>query len=269
MGEHVEQLLMNDDIDSKFSLVKIFNQTFVKGVSQQELDSILIDYLLNSDSDHRITNFDRIRYYGPGKGLSRYVANQLFLSLQVESLENKMHVLKELDVVLRNLYNSKNPLLKMTQAKRLVDLISDFLTGHFYKIIDSRFLSIYFVPFENKHNNAVFDINTNSIALFRTKEKKEQTPEYVFFHEFGHILHAKIFKSINQVPPSFMEFNNQLNPRFFEFSQEDQLEIYADMFSIAAMLGTEYENYNPFIKKWDRTFTKTIKEYFVNDISNL
>ena len=76
-------------------------------------------------------------------------------------------------------------------------------------------MSIYFVPYENKLTNAAFDINTNSIAVFRTKEKKTQAAEYIFLHEFGHILHCTLFKTVKKVPESFVEFNQKMNQRFF------------------------------------------------------
>ena len=58
-------------------------------------------------------------------------------------------------------------------------------------------------------------------------------------------MHCTLFKTTNEVPNSFIEFNKQMNPKFLECSKEDQLEIYADLFSIAVMLDTEFEELNP------------------------
>jgi hypothetical protein len=264
----ISQLLIENDLSSKHELIKLFKSHLELG-SQDELHSLLMNYSMTNDAAQRISNFDTVRLYGPRSGLSRYVANQLLLSLNVQSAKNKISVLKQLDIALNNLYRSKNPLLKLTKAKLVIDLLQNFFGVHFHKIVYHRFLSIYFVPFENKRNNAAFDINTNSIAVFRTKEKKTQTPEYILLHEFGHVLHCSVFKTIKEVPKSFVDFNQKMNANFFNYSKEDQLEIYADLFSIAVMLDTEFEDYNPFIKTMKRQHTDKIKEYFLKELSTL
>jgi hypothetical protein len=265
----IRELLLENDLLSKSELIKIFKTHTEVGESQQELRSIIIDYLIESDGDLRISNFDKVRFYGHATGLSRFVANQLLLSLNVSSIENKTIILNEVDLSLRNLYDSKNPLLKVTKARLLIELLKKFIGDHFHRITHQRFLAIYFVPFESKQSNAAFDINTNSIAVFRTKEEATQTPEYIFIHEFGHILHSTIFKTSKKVPESFVEFNKKMNPKFFEYSKEDQLEIYADLFSVAVMLDSEFRDYNPFINTMQSVHLRKIKDYFVNEISNL
>jgi hypothetical protein len=265
----LEALLEEGDIQANFELVTLFRQHVQSSKLQHELNSVLLSYLMKTDSDQRIKTFDIVRFHGPGTGLSRYVANQLFLSLKVKSIPNKRSVLKELDFVLHNLYESKNPLLKITTAKKLVDLVSDFLGDHLYKVTHHRFLSIYFVPYENRMSNAAFDINTNSIVVFRTKEKKTQPPEYIFLHEFGHILHCTLFKTVRTVPESFVKFNKKINRHLFKYSAQEKLEIYADLFSIAVMLDSEYESLNPFIKTMQRVHLDEIKEYFVDELTRL
>jgi hypothetical protein len=265
----IKQLLLEEDLSSKFELVKIFQTQLELRKSQNGLHPLLLSNLMASDAAARISNFDIVRLYGPGLGLSRYVANQLLLSLMLESVENKTSVLNELDIVLHNFYESKNPLLKVTKAKLLIDLLRNFMGNHFHKITDHRFLSIYFIPYESQLNNAAFDINTNSIALFRTKEKKTQTPEYIFIHEFGHVLHCTLFKTITEVPKSFVEFNQNMNANFSNYSKQSQLEIYADFFSIAVMLDSKFEDHNPLIKTMQRIHTDKIKEYFLKELSTL
>lgn len=265
----INELLLDTSLQSKLELVKVFKRHLEARADQDELRSLVTDYLLDSDDDLRISNFDQVRYYGLSAGLSRYVANQLLLSLNVSSIKNKIWVIDQVNVSLNNLYDSKNPLLKITTARLLIKLLEQFLGGHFQKITNHRFLAIYFVPFENNQSNAAFDINTNSIAVFRTKEKETQKPEYIFLHEFGHIIHCTLFKTTNEVPNSFIEFNKQMNPKFFEYSREDQLEIYADLFSIAVMLDSEFEGHNPFIKTMKRVHTDKIREYFLTELSKV
>lgn len=264
--DHIYDLLEANDLPAKFELIDIFRSQIGKSNKNLDLNSILFNYQLDLDAKHRITTFDRIRFYGPGKGLSAFVANQLFLSLHVISIENKALVLENLTTVLDNLTDSNSPLLKVTQAKRLVDHLSNFFGDQFWKITSHRFLSIFVVPFENELQNAAFDINTHSISVFKTKNKKHQSPEYIFLHEFGHILHSVLLKSIDKVPQSFVEFNRGFNESFFNYSQRDQLEIYADLFSIAVMIETEYEHLNPLIKRISKTTLLKIKDYFLQEI---
>jgi hypothetical protein len=268
-ASRIKELLLDNALLSKSELLNVFRGHAEIGERQEELRSIVIDYLMESDGDLRISNFDKVRFYGPGSGLSRFVANQLLLSVNVSSIENKTLVIDQLDFSLRNLYDSENPLLKVTKARLLIELLEKYTGDHFHRITNQRCLAIYFVPFENNQSNAAFDINTNSIAVFRTKEKKTQKPEYIFLHEFGHIMHCSLFKTSKEVPNSFVEFNKQMNPKFFEYSKEDQLEIYADLFSIAVMLDTEFEELNPFIRTMQRVHTEKINEYFKRELSEL
>lgn len=267
-SRHIAQLLVEKDIGSKFELVNVFTRE-IEDQSKTELRAPLIEYIMRTDAAQRISHFDTIRFYGPGCGLSRFVANQLLLSINVKVSEQRQVVLDELRKVLENFYESKNPLLKVTKAKTLVELVETFLGEAFYRITYQRHLSIFFVPLANKISNAAFHINTNSIGVFKTKESHIQTPEYIFLHEFGHVLHSRLFKTITEVPESFVQLNRNMNAEFFEYSKEDQLEIYADFFSIGVMLDTEYEYLNPFIKQMPREHTSLIRDYFIREISSL
>jgi hypothetical protein len=171
MYNRISALLWENDIGSKMNLVRIFKDLFHQKAPTGALENVLFNYITDVNSDLRITNFDLIRFYGPSKGLCVFTANQLFLSTRVQKAEDKIQVLDQLGKVLNNLEESKNPLLKITTAKKVIDVLEHFLGDQFHKITQHRFLSIFFVPFENKNSNAAFDINTNSIAAFRTKEK--------------------------------------------------------------------------------------------------
>jgi hypothetical protein len=266
--DKISRLLQANDLTSKLDLVKAFKNQLDIGTSH-ELRPALTEYVIKNDAKQRISNFDMVRLYGPGSGLPRYVANQLLLFLNIKTVEDKITVLEQLETTLTNMYESRNPLLKITKARLVIDLLQNFLGDHFQKLTHKRFLSIYFVPYESNINNAAFDINTNSIVVFRTKEKDTQTPEYIFLHEFGHLLHSTIFQTIKEVPKSFVEFNEKMNPTFSNYSKEDQLEIYADFFSIAVMLDSDFEDHNPFIKTMQRVHLDAIKEYFIKDLSSL
>lgn len=266
--DSVSRLLRKNDLASKLELLDIFKSSIESNVNE-ELKCALMDYLIADDSRQRVSSFNTVRCYGPGSGLSRYVANQLLLSANVRSIKNRNLVLEQLQNALTNLYDSKNPLLNVTRARLLIELVENFLGTHFHKLTQKRFLSLYFVPYESKINNAAFDNNTNSIAVFRTKDRKQQSPEYIFLHEFGHVVHSRLFYVTDHIPLSFLDFNRELDKRFLQYSKEDQLEIYADFFSIAIMLDSEYEYLNPFVKVMRKEHTTMIKEYFLQEIGSL
>jgi hypothetical protein len=121
----VNQLFFEEDPSSKLELVKIFEKANNKA-AHDELRSLLIDYTVETDNAQRISNSDMVRLYGPGRGLSRYVSNQLLLAVNVKRQEHKAKVLNDLKIVINNLSESKNPLLKVTKAKTLLDQLETF-----------------------------------------------------------------------------------------------------------------------------------------------
>jgi len=67
-----------------------------------------------------------------------------------------------------------------------------------------------------------------------------------------------------KVPESFLQFNEQFNPNF----KGNLVEIFADLFSIAVMIGTEYASKNPFITKLSIAKQTIIKDYFTKLIAD-
>jgi hypothetical protein len=81
-------------------------------------------------------------------------------------------------------------------------------------------------------------------------------PEYVFLHEFGHILQISLTNSNLSVPNEFIEFNNTILNVKLEQGSEEAIESFADTFAIAVMRGTDLYRYNPF------PFPDTLNEIF-------
>lgn len=261
----IEALLYSSTIADKIELTKVVKRYGNNDKFKAKLIDHISDYIFNLNEDIGIRHYERFFYYGPSKGLAAYVATQLHLSLHQKKAENRLFVLDQLLQTLNDLSASKRPLLKMTKTKELINLISSFLGDNFYRIIDGRHCSIYYIPYENSEFNASFDSNTKSVIVFRTKESGE-SPEYVFAHEVGHMVHNLVFGYPQEVPPSFIEFNNTFNAVFFaKLPKDEQVEIYADFFSIALMIDTPYEKYNPFVRTFRKSDQIKIKEYFINE----
>jgi hypothetical protein len=264
---YIHKLLLHEEMTSKLELVEMFSNYYKEKKFSSDLKSLLNSYLAGSNSAQRVSSRDLIRIHGPRTGLSRFVASHLYVATAIESIENKLSVLDELRIVLQSLHLSKNPILKVTTVSELVKLLQQFLGEQFDRLTYHRFLSVFLVPFESKLVNAVFDNNSNSIAVFRTRDKEAQTPEYIFLHEFGHAIHCKIFKLINDVPKSFLDFMQDLDENFVSYPKEEKVEIYADFFSIAVMCDTEFESHNPIIKVMQKGIPKMIQEYFRKELS--
>jgi hypothetical protein len=263
----IEELLVDAELSSKLELIEIFKKHFEEKKSTKELKALLGSYLAGSKSSQRSSTLDRVTIHGPRTGLSCLVANQLYLSSAVETFENKLSVVEELKVLLLSLNVSNSPLLTVTRAKALMKLLQKFLGDHFGRISYHRVLSIFFIAFESKLVNAAFDSNTNSIAVFRTKDHQEQTPEYIFLHEFGHTVHCRLFKYLADVPESFVHFMREMDFNLNGSSKDERLEIYADFFSIAVMIDSDFEIHNPFIKTMRPVHLKKIKQYFKGELS--
>jgi hypothetical protein len=263
----IEELLVDAELNSKLELIEVFKKHFEDKKSTSELKTLLGSYLAGSTSVQRSSIIDRVTIHGPRTGLSCFVANQLYLSSSVETFENKLSVVEELKVLLLSLNVSNSPLLTVARAKALMKLLQNFLGDHFGRISYHRLLSIFFIPYESKLVNAAFDSNTNSIAVFRTKDHQEQTPEYIFLHEFGHAIHCRLFKYLADVPESFLHFMRDMDLDLNGSSKEERLEIYADFFSIAVMNDSDFEIHNPFLKTMQPVHLKKIKEYFKGELS--
>jgi hypothetical protein len=66
IGDYINSFLLDEDLSSKVELIKIFEDHFKQGESQDELRALIVDHLITINSSHRIANFDMVRFYGPG-----------------------------------------------------------------------------------------------------------------------------------------------------------------------------------------------------------
>jgi len=85
-----------------------------------------------------------------------------------------------------------------------------------------------------------------AIHMYNMKDS-DTAPEYVFLHEFGHVLQASLTNSVLYVPDEFIQLHNSIpNARRLEQGNPDAPEVFADTFAVAVMRGTELARYDPF-----------------------
>jgi len=98
------------------------------------------------------------------------------------------------------------------------------------------------------------------IHIFASKAE-EFNPLGVIFHEFGHILELELCQSTKLIPNSFIEMNKVIK-KVVENDGWEAPEIFADIFSVAAMDKTAYENDNYFISRIPQGYKKLFNFYF-------
>ncbi len=104
--------------------------------------------------------------------------------------------------------------------------------------------------FDNCHRqyNSEYGMGTKAgqhfVFMYHMRDS-EHSPEYVFLHELGHALHASINGTLDTVPEEFMRFDEAYGGRVKQGSPEAP-EVFADLFAIAAMRGTELSAHDPF-----------------------
>jgi hypothetical protein len=87
------------------------------------------------------------------------------------------------------------------------------------------------------------------IFLYHMKTNNGDTPlpETVFFHELGHVIHAKYFGSVDSVPENILSFLKQLcMPNIDMCSPKEQIEVFADIISIGLMYNSPFDEYDSF-----------------------
>lgn len=100
------------------------------------------------------------------------------------------------------------------------------------------------------------------IILPYMKDSEEYSPEYIFLHELGHLLSARITRKQDTAPTSFEFWENQIFSRNKAAKTEHtQAELFCDCFAVAALYETQYEKHAVFdkVKAWDKAL---LSNYF-------
>lgn len=85
-----------------------------------------------------------------------------------------------------------------------------------------------------------------SLYLLRHKKNCKVSPEYVLFHELGHVLHTMLTGSYNTVPDSFFDMAETMFPGLSTTYRNSAPEFFADCFAMGTMLDSEWNAFDPY-----------------------
>ncbi len=255
MKNCVQSFLAEGSLKSTTCLV--FTAESIAGDFKQQIE--IRDELLNWLKERKLLNHEPFIFVGPKWALQYFVARTMIYTINGASENNESVTFLWLLDILRNLEPSSNPLLAMTEARRLLELTEKFgvrkrlaFNRHFLP------LSFLFIPYGHKRNNGLFAPGLNYIIVLRMKRCDKNNASYVFLHEIGHAFQYHSTGDVDIVPESFMEATKDM---FSSPPEEDWPEIYADCFSVAAMYGTEYARRNPFHRIFATKHQELLVEY--------
>jgi hypothetical protein len=141
---------------------------------------------------------------GPKRGLTCFVSEFLSFYVTVAELEEWVKLLKSLLQELGDLRTSKRPLLKMTDARDLLQILGQLGASRSLARNEHGVpIRFYFIPYGNRHMNAGFFPHLHLIVIYKNDLDSEANPEYIFMHELGHVVQLHMTRSLAAVPDSF------------------------------------------------------------------
>lgn len=85
-----------------------------------------------------------------------------------------------------------------------------------------------------------------SLYLLHIKKDCAASPEYVLFHELGHVLHTMLTGSYNAVPGSFFKMAEPMFRGQSTTHRDSAPEFFADCFSMGVMQDSEWSKFDPY-----------------------
>ena len=85
-----------------------------------------------------------------------------------------------------------------------------------------------------------------SLYLFHIRKDCGASPEYILFHELGHVLHTMLTGSYNTVPESFFEMAEPMFSGLSTAYRDSAPEFFADCFAMGVMLDSEWSAFDPY-----------------------
>ncbi|MBH5320892.1 hypothetical protein I6N90_24190 [Paenibacillus sp. GSMTC-2017] len=258
MNEKIHELLKEGTVSSIKKLVSILIDRAGKKQSNKVFYSIFQEYLINS----KVSVSNSFVMVGPKRGLSCFVSDLLSLYVTVSAYDEQSELLKNLLQDIDDLKDSLRPMLKMTIARKLLQILEQYGANHFFAYNHNGIpLRFYFVPYGNKTMNAGYFPHLHLVVIYKNELDSHANSEYIFMHELGHVVQLYMTKSLLIVPDSFKEATTRM---FKPCSDEVLAEVFADCFTIAVMKGTFFEVKNPFCTIFLPEHQIRIKEYFLS-----
>ncbi|MCA6372189.1 MAG: hypothetical protein IM631_12490 [Cytophagales bacterium] len=117
------------------------------------------------------------------------------------------------------------------------------------------------LPYQYPEINSQYDNNSATILCTRVNPS-DCSPNYVLFHEIGHLIHYGVLGSL-EPPSSFLPFilkHSIVNTS--KIPDDDLREIFADLFAVAMMLHTRFESEHPTLEVLTANQRIEIRDYF-------
>ncbi len=252
---NIIEKLSDPSVESKLSVIDFFIERAKKQIPSDKFCDLMFNFVLDTG---RTSIYNDYNLVGPKYALGCFVANALFYYIMDEDFKLQIDILKNFSNSIGQLEISQNKVLKKTTAAKLINAVEVFGIPTPYLKADNKPLNIFHIPFNHKIYNGHYYPYLNSIASYKP-HTENCSPEYIFLHEVGHLIIYKLAGNPHKVPDSFVEFTRLHNPKW----NDDLVEIFVDLFSVAVMLGTEFEPLNPLIVSRNMDKIRGIKEYFV------
>lgn len=257
----IDKLLYYSSIESNLELVKFFLKQANEHERNEKFNNVIDEFLFKKV--HKKL-WDSYTLIGPKYSLSCLVSTFLSYYIREEDFEKQKKLLENLVNMIEGFGVSKARSLKVITTHKLLEVLFKFgFPEECLRTKNFMPLTVFHIPLEHVEFNASYYPFINSIASY--KPKIEATPEYIFFHEVGHLLVYNLTGNPEKLPQSFIDLNRELNPEW----EGDLLEVFVDIFSVVIMKNTEYEDKNPFISGFDASIIKIFYNYFSKIIADL
>lgn len=150
MKNCVQSLLSEGSLKSVACLVSTAES--IAGDFEQQIE--IKDELLNWLKKRKLLNHEPFFFVGPKWALQYFIARTMIYTINGASENNESVTFLWLLDILRNLEPSSNPLLAMTEARRLLELTEKF--GARKRLAFNRYflpLNLLFIPYGHKKKN--------------------------------------------------------------------------------------------------------------------
>ena len=262
MAYDIISKLSDSTVESNVGLIKHLIGRIKDQKTNEEFKDPILDFLSKKEKFPYGSNYGVI---GSKYSLGCLIGNFLYHYISEEDDQKQLHLLSGLLEFVKGFETSQNPLLRKTMTIKLIEMLDKFgMPEYFLKRPDNQPLRIFLIPYKRPDVNGAYYPHIHCVASYRPRQS-DLNPEYVFVHEIGHVLTHNLTGDPNSVPDSFIEFNKKFNPSW----TGELVEVFVDLFAMAAMMDTEFASKNPHLRKPSIGTQKIVRDYFDELMKNI
>lgn len=220
---------------------KILNQ-LLSSVRQYNYVNILENRLNFPKSKHYIFDEDK--------------SAAMYLNLRWQKCPNIKDNLLALESIIDIINNEitfpQGPIISNSSINGIVKYLNR-IYGYSEKVLKYKPLTILRFQNSDKRWNACCTtvITENDkietiISVYHRHADSNASPEYIFFHELGHVLQIAVTGSCKEVPESFLHIASPIFPGLDTEYLDQAPEFFADCFAMGAMLCSPFSTLCPF-----------------------